>query len=117
MDPRIANLPPNHPRRRMLEGLEARQSDPSWVYAEVERRAQANLDAFANTRGYDGILSACTYVSSTNPKFASEAQQCVALRDATWNALYTIQADVLAGTRPLPTVEQTLSELPALVWA
>lgn len=116
MDPRIANLPPNHPRRRMLEGLEARQSDPLWIAAEVERRAQANLDAFAKSRGYDGILSACTYVSSTNPKFASEAQQCVALRDSTWAALYAIQAAVQAGTRPLPTVEQTLAELPAPAW-
>ena len=50
MDPRFANLPEGHPRRRMEEQRIAQQSDPAWVAAEVERRAQAALDAFAKTR-------------------------------------------------------------------
>lgn len=116
MDPRFANLPEGHPRRRMEEEHIAQQSSPQWIAAEVERRAQAALDAFARARGYDGILSACTYVTSTVPTFAAEAQACVNLRDATWGACYTIMAAVQAGQRTLPSVAEVLAELPALAW-
>lgn len=116
MNPRIAALPEGHPRRRMEEQRIAQQSDPAWVAAEVERRAQAALDAFAKTRGYDGIMSACTYAGSVVPRFAAEGQCAVNLRDATWSACYQIMADVQAGRRALPTVEQAMSELPQLEW-
>lgn len=117
MNLHIERLPKNHPRRRAEELREAQQTDPAWVATEVERRAQVALDAFAQTRRYDGILSACTYVTSTVPKFAGEAQTCINLRDATWSACYQIMADVQAGQRTLPTVEQALAELPTLEWA
>lgn len=77
---------------------------------------QQRLDEFARTRNYDGIMSACTYATSTIPQFAAEGQRCVALRDATWTTGYAILADVEAGNRPVPTVEQVLSELPELTW-
>lgn len=77
---------------------------------------QKRLDDFARTRGYDSILSACTYATSTNQQFAAEGQRCVELRDLTWTAGYAILADVEAGTRPIPTVEQVMAECPALTW-
>jgi len=117
MDPRFANLPEGHPRRRMEEERIAMQSTPEWIAAEVERRAQAALDAFAATRGYAGILSACTYATSNIPKFAAEAQTCVNLRDATWSACYQIMAAVKSGDRAMPTVDEVISELPQLEWA
>lgn len=74
---------------------------------------QAMLDDFARTRLYDGIMSACTYVSSTNPVFAGEGQYCVELRDRTWAKLYEMLAEVQAGTRPIPSsFEDMASELP-----
>lgn len=83
------------------------------IVASTQRR----LDDFARTRNCDGILSACTYATSTVPKFAAEGQYCVAQRDATWATLYTILAEVEAGTRPVPSgyadIEQ---DLPALTW-
>lgn len=78
---------------------------------------QARLDTFAKTRNYDGILSACTYVSSTITKFATEGQYCANARDATWAALYTIMSEVEQGQRPLPaSYEDIEPELPQLVW-
>jgi hypothetical protein len=79
-------------------------------------KVQARLDAFARTRGYDGILSACTYAVSTNPKFAAEGQYCVQVRDATWAKCYEILNAVQAGERPVPTWEEVEAELPALEW-
>ena len=100
---------PERPKPRMINAEE--------VQAEIVSETQARLDAFAQTRGYDSALSACTYTTSSIPKFASEGQYMVNARDATWAALYTVMEEVLAGTRPMPAgfavVEQLL---PVLVW-
>lgn len=86
------------------------------MLAQYTIAIQQRLDDFARTRHYDGILSACTYATSTHPQFASEGQRCVGLRDATWAAGYAILADVEAGNRPIPSVEQVMAELPELTW-
>ena len=77
---------------------------------------QARLDAFAQTRNYDGILSAATYATSTVPQFRAEGQYAVEARDATWAAGYAILGAVLAGERPMPTLEEVMAELPPLEW-
>lgn len=87
------------------------------VQAEIVAATQLRLDTFAHTRNYDGILSACTYATSSVPKFAAEGQYCVDARDATWAKLYTILGEVLAQTRPMPTgFSDIASELPTLAW-
>lgn len=87
------------------------------IQSEVVSATQERLDTFARTRNYDGILSACTYATSTVPKFAAEGQYCVVARDATWRALYTIMAEVQAGTRAMPATFQDIeADLPALSW-
>jgi hypothetical protein len=78
---------------------------------------QLRLDTFARTRNYDSILSACTYATSTVPKFAAEGQYCVEARDATWSAAYAILDEVLAGTRPMPeSIADIDADLPVLAW-
>lgn len=89
---------------------------PEQIKMEIVDAVQQRLDAFAQTRNYDGILSACTYASSTVPKFAAEGQYAVDARDAAWAACYQIMSAVMEGKRPMPTVEQVLSELPLLNW-
>lgn len=75
-----------------------------------------HLDAFAKTRRYDGILSACTYATSSVRKFSAEGQYAVEARDATWTKFYEILADVESGIRPTPHIEEIISELPELAW-
>lgn len=77
---------------------------------------QSRLDTFARTRDYDGILSACTYSSSTVAKFAAEGAYCVQARDTHWSSCYQLMADVQAGRRAVPTVGDVLALMPALVW-
>lgn len=85
--------------------------------ASVVEQTQERLDNFARTRGYDGILSACTYATSTVPKFQREGQYCVTARDATWASLYQILAEVEAGTRPMPAGFEAIEPLlPAVSW-
>lgn len=84
---------------------------------EVVFNTQKRLDTFAQTRNYDGILSACTYATSSVPKFQTEGQYCVGARDATWAKLYEMLAEVEAGTRPVPGGYADVEpELPALEW-
>jgi len=85
--------------------------------ASIVAAAQARLDDFAKTRGYDGILSASTYAASTNAQFAAEGTYAVAARDAMWGALYAMLAEVEAGTRDIPSAFSEIEgELPSLAW-
>lgn len=90
---------------------EAAEAQAAFTVAIQER-----LDAFAQTRGYDGIMSACSYFGSTNPSFKAEADTAIALRDATWAQCYAILDAVLAGERAAPTLDELISELPVLTW-
>lgn len=84
--------------------------------ADYTIAVQSHLDDTAKERNYDGILSACTYATSTNAKFAAEGQACVAWRDACWAYCYQALADVSAGKRTAPTVAGLMTELPVLTW-
>jgi hypothetical protein len=95
----------------------AQEFGPAAVQERIVQQTQQRLDAFARTRNYDGILSLCTYATSTVPKFQAEGQYGVTARDATWAKLYEMLAEVEAGTRPVPTGYADIEpELPVLQW-
>lgn len=78
---------------------------------------QTHLDEFAKQRGYDGILSGCTYATSTILKFQKEGQDCVNARDTTWSFSYAHMASVLAGNSPMPASNAELvGLLPPISW-
>ena len=96
-----------------IDPVKALETKRGVIYQQIQHR----LDAFATTRGYDNIMTACTYATSNNPKFAAEGQYCVDARDATWDAIYRIFSDAASGTRGIPTdIDAIASELPVLVW-
>lgn len=86
------------------------------IISQYTDGVQKHLDDFARTRNYDGILSAATYATSQIPKFQAEGQYAVIARDNTWAAAYQLLAEVEAGTRPMPTLEEVIAALPELVW-
>lgn len=75
-----------------------------------------HLNKFAQLRNYGSILSAATYLSSTNPKFRDEAQYAIKARDDTWAKAYEVIAEVKAGTRSIPSFEELIAEMPKLEW-
>jgi hypothetical protein len=77
---------------------------------------QDRLDAFARTRGYDGIMSACSYANSKTTRFQVEGEYCLDVRDATWAKCYEVMGAVLAGEQDTPTLEELLETLPKLEW-
>lgn len=93
------------------------------LQAIITDSVQQRLDDFARTRKYDGILSACSYATGTNPVFQAEGQYCVTAREDTWAALYAIDADVKAGNWPTVGAGQKPAsyadiepQLPVLAW-
>lgn len=99
------------------------EADGTWRdnSAEAIRREytgyiQEHLDAVAQARLYDGILSLCSYATSADPVFAAEAQAGVAWRDAVWRLGYQLMDEVIAGERELPTREELLALLPPMEW-
>lgn len=122
----LISLPPSQYHRAVIEnGLhtgweiapENETKSLNEKKAALVTQLQKRLDDFARTRNYDGILSAASYATSTNPKFSLEGQYCVQLRDDTWAKAYQILSEVEAGTRPAPeSIEDFESELPTMAW-
>ncbi len=98
--------------------IEARKiPDPAVFEALVVQAVQAMLDNFAKTRGYDNILSACSYASSPTGRFAAEGQYCLNARDAVWSTLKNLLESVESGSATMPsTVDEVLTMLPVLAW-
>ncbi len=116
--------PEVYPWHRVVEGAPVNNVQ-AWVQEPMTsdeiigictNAVQARLDDFAASRGYDGILSACTYATSVVPKFQSEGQYCVNARDTTWATCYTLLAEVQAGQRAMPTLDDLMILLPTLAW-
>lgn len=84
---------------------------------DIIENTQRRLDNFAKERGYDGILSACTYATDPELKFSIEGQRAVDVRSRTWKKLYEILAEVEAGTRTPPTSYLDIEPLlPPAAW-
>lgn len=86
------------------------------IQRQLTAAVQAYMDKTVQQRGYDNILTACSYVNSTDHIFAAEGLACVQWRDAVWRKCYDMLAEVKAGTRAIPTAEEVIAELPVLEW-
>lgn len=84
--------------------------------AEMTAVVQSFMDAKAQERGYDSILSVCSYVDTGVAKFDAEGAACRAWRSAVWNKCYAVLADVMTGERAIPTPGELIAELPELEW-
>lgn len=115
--------------RKNYDGLAKSIEDNfSWYWQQAEREqtekltaqftkaVQKWMDAKAQERGYDNIISACTYADSTDEKFAAEGKAAKQWRDKVWRHCYDVVAQVVSGNRDIPTVSELLAELPKLEW-
>lgn len=70
------------------------------------------MDSVAREYGYDSILTACTYATSTVPKFQVEGQAFVQYRDAVWVAYYDAlgTVDLTTGLDPSTFVKSLMPE-------
>lgn len=90
---------------------------PPITVSNIVDYVQNKLDAFVAERGYSSILSACTYATSTVPRFQIEGQRAVEVRDNTWSGLYSMLAEVENGKRIMPTdMAEVDNAIPSLTW-
>lgn len=76
-------------------------------------RIQALLDEKAQAKGYDSIVSACSYAGYENP-FRAEGEAFGVWRANVWAYGYEQLALIQTGARAIPTVEEFLAELPTM---
>lgn len=77
---------------------------------------QGHIDTTAQTRSYDSGVTCASYVGSSVPAWAAEAQAFTAWRDAVWAHAYSELAKVQSGERAQPSVAEIIGELPAISW-
>lgn len=104
----------NHESRTFIR--EIVPYDESTIKQQLVNAIQVYLDNEAQAHYYDGILSLCSYATSTNLKFGPEGLAGVAWRDACWALGYAVLAECEAGTRTIPTVDELLAEMPVMEW-
>lgn len=89
--------------------------DPTIVAPTVDdyRRAiDAHVEATARSRQYNSAAHMATYVNSTVPEWAAEAQAFVAWRDQVW----LTAIGMLATTTEAPKIEAVIEALPQIEW-
>lgn len=75
---------------------------------------QSYMDEQAQKKGYDNILSACSYASIPNA-FQAEAITFLEWRSACWAYGYQLLSDIQAQTATVPDRDTLLSALPVRV--
>ena len=77
---------------------------------------QAELDRQAQARGYDNIVSACSYAAQApGAPFQAEGAAFLQWRSDVWAQAYALLDQVQAGTVPMPTPEEAVAQMPVLV--
>lgn len=86
------------------------------IQLKLTQLVQIFMDVKVQERGYDSILSACSYVDTGIERFDREGELCRVWRSAVWNKCYEILAEVQSGKRDVPTEEELIEMLPKLEW-
>ena len=83
---------------------------------DYENAIQNLIDETARERQFRDGVTLASYIGSTKPKWAAEAQTFVAWRDNVWFYAYGELAKVQASQRQQPTVEQFIGEIAPIAW-
>jgi hypothetical protein len=88
---------------------------PEQIKYKLESALDRHIDSVAQAKGYDNRLTCLSYAAFDNP-WQQEAIVFGVWRSNCYTTAHQIMSDVQAGTRDIPTEEQLISEMPAMVW-
>lgn len=83
---------------------------------DYARALQSHIDAVARSHQYGSGVLLASYIASTIPAWAAEAQAFVAWRDTVWMAAYQVLAGVQSGSNPPPSMQDFIAALPVIQW-
>lgn len=121
---KIADLPSK-------QAAENQAAADAALIGRIVAATQSRIDAFAATRGYDGVNSISKYQNISDEeiaalpaseqtmvaKFRGECRYLAVVTAQTWAKMYGMLGEVQAGTRPKPSgFADVESELPVLEW-
>ncbi len=117
----ISSLDPFRKIIRLFNETKPPEETEKVLTLEEKRRrltdmTRAILNEKAQSRGYDTIESACSYVFSTDPGFAAEAKACAAWRDQVWKTCFILQNRIETGAIAMPDAKEWARLLPSLEW-
>ncbi len=101
---------------KMVTAEQKQQEQVDAIVAQYRAAIQSMIDQTANERQYDDGNSLASYVNSTVPEWASEAQAFVLWRDQVWTYSLGELEKVKKGQREQPSAGDFLAELPAFAW-
>lgn len=85
------------------------------IIASMERSIETHMDAVAQARRWDNRWTCVARAGYPNT-WQAEATAFGQWMDACWEYAIQVQADVREATRPAPTEEALIAELPVMVW-
>ncbi len=77
---------------------------------------QNHVDEVAQQREYFSGISCASYLNSTNPQWAQEAQAFIDWRDDVYAYAYSVLDAIENEEAPIPSEEDFINSLPVLVW-
>lgn len=87
---------------------------------ELETALDLYIDSVASQRGYGTATmcptAACIAYAGYPNLYQAEAVAFGQWKASIWPVAFAIQAEVFAGTRPVPTAAELIAALPVLVW-
>ena len=85
------------------------------TYFNMESAVDKHIDTVAQAKGYDSRITAALRAGYENP-WQVEGIAFGTWMDACYTYCYQVQQEVIAGTRPVPTIQELISELPTMIW-
>lgn len=88
---------------------------PEEIQRDLTAALDKHIDAIAKAKGYDNRITCAMRAGYVNPWQA----ECIAFgqwMDQCYAIAIGILGEVAAQTRPVPTAEELIAELPAMVW-
>lgn len=81
------------------------------TFDDYRAAASSTLEESARRHGYDNIVSACSYSTSTIPKFSQEGRAFTKWRDSLWLKCFEISGTAEV-TGNWPSIEDAVAQLP-----
>lgn len=105
---------PNTPVGQRWNGVEFVETVES-IAKRYDKALLAHFDSVAQSRRYDNRLTCALRAGYAGP-FQQEGIAFGTWMDNCNESAYQLMADVLSGTKPLPTIEEFISGMPTINW-